>query len=143
MPAVQPVTGDATMDTFMALVNSKWFNPLDGAFWVGAGLTVSAFEMIDITAVVVVEWDLDVKLGIFAVAVHDVPSSEAPFKLAHAELGILAVVDFGVDFGLGLAKFEAQLAPSSYILKPFCQLSGGFALYYWFRDDPEQQIKGD
>jgi hypothetical protein len=126
MPTVKLVTGDATMDTLMALVGSKWFSPLDGAFWVGAGLTVSALEMIDITAVVVVEWGLDVKLGIFAVAVCDVPSTDAPAKLAHAELGILAMV----DFGLGLAKFEAQLAPSSYIMNPFCHLSGGFALYY-------------
>lgn len=138
MPTVQPVTGDATMDTLMALVGSKWFSPLDGAFWVGAGLTVSALEMLDITAVLVVEWGLDVKLGIFAVAVCDVPSTDAPAKLAHAELGILATV----DFGLGLAKFEAQLAPSSYILNPLCHLSGGFALYYWFKDGP-QQTKGD
>ncbi|KAJ4410667.1 hypothetical protein N0V85_003924 [Neurospora sp. IMI 360204] len=139
MPTVQPVTGDATMDTLVALVGSKWFSPLDGAFWVGAGLTVSALEMLDITAVLVVEWaGLDVRLGIFAVAVCDVPSADAPAKLAHAELGILATV----DFGLGLAKFEAQLAPCSYILNPFCHLSGGFALYYWFQDGP-QQTKGD
>lgn len=138
MPAVKPVTTNPTLDTFLALINSKWFNPLDGSFWVAAGLTVSAFEMLNITAVAVVEWDTDVKLGIFAVAVADVPSSASEFKLAHVELGILATV----DFGLGVAKFEAQLAPSSFILDPSCHLSGGFALYYWFKDGP-QQTKGD
>jgi len=94
--------------------------------------------MLKISAVLVAEWDPAVKLGIYAVAVADVPSTDASFKLAHVELGILA----SIDFGQGVTKFEAQLAPSSFILDPMCHLSGGFALYYWFKDGI-QQTKGD
>jgi hypothetical protein len=94
--------------------------------------------MLDVTAVAVVEWDADVKSGIYAVAVADIPSAAAEFKLAHVELGILAAV----DFGKGVVNFESQLAPSSFILDPSCHLSGGSALYYWFKDGA-QQAKGD
>ncbi|KAF8457871.1 hypothetical protein BDZ91DRAFT_629347, partial [Kalaharituber pfeilii] len=132
------VTGDTALDTLKALINSKWFAPQDSSFWVAAGLTVSAFQMLAISAVLVVEWDPEVKLGIYAVAVADVPKTDSEFKIAHVELGILA----SIDFGKGVAKFEAQLAPSSFILDPMCHLSGGFALYYWFKDGP-QQTKGD
>lgn len=53
------------------------------------------------------------------------------------ELGILATI----DFGKGIAKLEAQLAPSSYILSPSCHLSGGMALYYWFKDGPQKSSR--
>ncbi|KAH7374482.1 hypothetical protein B0T11DRAFT_268648 [Plectosphaerella cucumerina] len=138
MPPIPSVTGDPTMDTILALVGGQWFSPVNDSFWVGAGLTVSAFQMLDITAVAVVEWDTGVRVGIYAVAVADVPSSDAEFKLAHVELGLMATI----DMDKGIALFEAQLSPSSYILDPLCHLSGGFALYYWFKDGT-QQTKGD
>lgn len=131
-------SGNSTLKTLTALIDSAWFKPQDGSFWVGAGLTVTAFQMLAISAVLVVEWDPEVKLGIYAVAVADVPMTESKFKIVHVELGILATI----DFGKGVAQFEAQLAPSSFILDPKCHLSGGFALYYWFKDGP-QQTKGD
>ncbi|KPM41440.1 hypothetical protein AK830_g5109 [Neonectria ditissima] len=121
-----------------SLVESKWFKPQVDEFWVAAGLTVTAFQMLQVKAAVVVNWGKEVRLGIFAVAVADVPSTASPFKIAHVEMGILATI----NFDKGVAKIEAQLAPSSFILDPSCHLTGGMALYYWFKDGPEQ-IKGD
>ncbi|PTD06143.1 hypothetical protein FCULG_00012381 [Fusarium culmorum] len=77
---------------------------------------------------VAVQFGNSFKLGIFAVATCDIPSARSRLKLAHAELGIAAVLDF--DYGF--FKIEAQLSPRSYILSPNCQLTGGFALCYWF-----------
>ncbi|KAF5687797.1 hypothetical protein FDENT_5087 [Fusarium denticulatum] len=105
-----------------------WFQPLDSTYWGAIGMKLSAFRMLSVDAVVAVQFGDSVKLGIFAVATCDIPSSNSRLKLAHAELGIAAVLDF--DYGF--LKIEAQLSPRSYILSPNCHLTGGFALCYWF-----------
>ncbi|CVK96645.1 uncharacterized protein FMAN_10975 [Fusarium mangiferae] len=105
-----------------------WFQPLDSTYWGAFGMKLSAFRMLSVDAVVAVQFGDSVKLGIFAAATCDIPSSNARLKLAHAELGIAAVLDF--DYGF--FKIEAQLSPRSYILSPNCHLTGGFALCYWF-----------
>ncbi|KAF5639342.1 hypothetical protein F52700_4194 [Fusarium sp. NRRL 52700] len=105
-----------------------WFQPLDNTYWGAIGMKLSAFRMLSVDAVVAVQFGDSVKLGIFAAAVCDIPSTNSPLKLAHAELGIAAVLDF--DYGF--LKIEAQLSPRSYILSPNCHLTGGFALCYWF-----------
>jgi hypothetical protein len=135
VPKPQANTGNATMDMLMALISGPKFRPQDGSFWVAAGLTVTAFQMLQITAVMVAEWDPAVKLGVYAVAIADIPSTQAACKIAHVELGILATI----DLGKGIAAFEAQLAPSSFILDPMCHLTGAFALYYWFKDGSDQR----
>ncbi|KAF7559939.1 hypothetical protein G7046_g4213 [Stylonectria norvegica] len=106
-----------------------WFRPLDDTYWAAAGMKIDAFQMISMDAVVVVQFGQSIKLGIFAVALVDIPTAKAgKLKFAHVELGIAVVVDF--DYGT--MKAEAQLSPKSYILDPNCHLTGGFALYYWF-----------
>ncbi|KAI2465290.1 hypothetical protein F4781DRAFT_35927 [Annulohypoxylon bovei var. microspora] len=105
-----------------------WFTPHDDTYWAAAGMKIDAFQMISLDAVVVVQFGEAIKLGIFGVALVDIPNTGSGFKLAHVELGIAVVVDF--DYGI--VKAEAQLSPKSYILDPNCHLTGGFALYYWF-----------
>ncbi|KAK5996411.1 hypothetical protein PT974_01745 [Cladobotryum mycophilum] len=117
-----------------------WFQPLDSTYWAAVGLKVDAFEMLSIDAVIVVQFGEAVKLGIFALAVADIPSTAAEFKFAHVELGIAAVA----DFQYGTLKIEAQLSPRSYIYTKDCHLTGGMGLYYWF-DAPQadQSLVGD
>lgn len=116
-----------------------WFTPLDSTYWVAAGLKVTAFETLMIDAVVVVEWNPSVSLGIFGVGAADIPADpDIKEKFARVELGIAATVDFAA----GLMKFEAQLMPSSFVLSPDCHLTGGFALYYWF-DGSDPAMQGD
>ncbi|KAK6948489.1 hypothetical protein Daesc_010256 [Daldinia eschscholtzii] len=105
-----------------------WFKPLDKTYWLAVGMGVGAFQMLNIDAVVVVQFGSAVKLGIFAIATADIPTPASSFKIAHVELGISAVADF--DYGT--LKIDAQLSPRSYILDPNCHLTGGFGLYYWF-----------
>ncbi|RKK35273.1 hypothetical protein BFJ67_g13349 [Fusarium oxysporum f. sp. cepae] len=69
-----------------------------------------------------------VKLGIYAVALVDIPNAKSPLKFAHVELGI----GVAVDFDYGTMRVEGQLSPKSFILDPNCHLTGGFALFYWF-----------
>ncbi|KAL2131356.1 hypothetical protein VTI74DRAFT_5191 [Chaetomium olivicolor] len=105
-----------------------WFKPLDDTYWAAAGMKIDAFQMISLQAVAVMQFGQSIKMGLFAVALADIPTSASKVKFAHVELGIAVVVD--LDYGT--FKAEAQLSPNSYILDPNCHLTGGFALYYWF-----------
>jgi hypothetical protein len=122
-------SGASAISTLQSLMENKWFTPREGCFWVAAGLKATAFQMLSIDAVVVVELNPDIRLGIYGVAVFDAPSQKSPIKFAHVELGIVCVLDIQA----GVFKVEAQLSPNSYILHPSCHLTGGFALYSWFK----------
>ncbi|KAL7905450.1 hypothetical protein GGI35DRAFT_488372 [Trichoderma velutinum] len=119
---------------------SGWFQPLNDTYWAAVGMKIDAFEMISLDAVVVVQFGQAIKLGIFALALADIPNAKSPAKFAHVELGIAAVA----DFEYGTLKIEAQLSPRSFILVQDCHLTGGMGLYYWF-DAPkaDQSIVGD
>jgi hypothetical protein len=105
---------------------------------VAAGLKVTAFQMLSVDAVVVFEFNPDIRLGIYGVAVFDAPSQQSPVKFAHVELGIVCVLDIQA----GVFKVEAQLSPNSFILHPSCHLTGGFALYSWSKSKNDA-IAGD
>ncbi|KAK7413165.1 hypothetical protein QQX98_007944 [Neonectria punicea] len=105
-----------------------FFNPMNGAMFIAAGLTVTAFQMLEMTAVVAVQWSPRVQIVLMGLARCDVPSIKAPVKFAHIELGIIATVDLDA----GILRVEAQLSPNSWIVHKSCHLTGGFALYYWF-----------
>ncbi|RDL32364.1 uncharacterized protein BP5553_08820 [Venustampulla echinocandica] len=135
-----PVPSNSSPQAAMqALAQTTWFSPKNGSFWIAAGLDVTALEILKISAVLVVEWDPNIKLGIFAIATADIPrTSPGGFKFAHVQLGITAVLDIAA----GTLKIDGQLTPSSYVLDPNCHLTGGFALYSWFGDSVPE-LKGD
>ncbi|KAJ5380757.1 uncharacterized protein N7496_003185 [Penicillium cataractarum] len=111
------------------LVKGGWFCPKAGFFWVAAGLTVLAFEVLQVKAIAVIEWDPKVQLSLFGVAVADMPAGATDQKkFAHVELGIVSLMD---PEG-GTLKIEGQLSPSSFVLDPSCHLTGGFAICKWF-----------
>jgi hypothetical protein len=118
----------ATLEKLTDPSGAGWFRHLNGTYWAAAGMKIDAFQMIALDAVIVVEFGNAIKLGIFGVALVDIPDSLSKWKFAHVELGIAIVVDF--DYGV--LKAEAQLSNRSYILDQNCHLTGGFALYYWF-----------
>ncbi|KAH0538452.1 hypothetical protein FGG08_004950 [Glutinoglossum americanum] len=128
--------GATAKDTLANLLRGGWFAPKNGSFWLAAGLTVDAMEILTVQAVVVIEWDPKVKLGLFGVATADIPPGKGVPKFAHVQLGVVATVDFAA----GIMKIEGQLTPASYIIDRNCHLTGGFALYSWFGSrDPELQ----
>lgn len=146
-PFVKPAslagaTGSAieTLERLTSPNSDGWFKPLEDTYWAAAGMKIDAFQMISLQAVAVVQFGQSIKMGLFAVALADIPTSASKVKFAHVELGIAVVVD--LDYGT--FKAEAQLSPNSYILDPNCHLTGGFALYYWF-DAPhaDQSLVGD
>lgn len=129
-----------TLEAFTSQGDDGWFHPKNEMYWAAAGLRLNAFQMLTVDAVLLVQFGSSVKLGIFALAVADIPSTKSTLEFAHVELGFALVVDF--DYGT--LKAEGQLSPNSYILHPDCHLTGGFALCYWF-DSPhaDQALVGD
>ncbi|KAL5371451.1 hypothetical protein DPSP01_014258 [Paraphaeosphaeria sporulosa] len=121
------VLGGDPLQTMEKLSASPWIAPKEGEYWLAAGLTVNALQLMSMEAVVVIEFDPSVKLGLFADCVSQVPT-EGDFKLMWVQMLIAAVVDFGA----GTMAIDGVLSPQSFILDPDCHLGGGFALYYWF-----------
>ncbi|KKK18839.1 hypothetical protein AOCH_003091 [Aspergillus ochraceoroseus] len=102
-----PPTSD-TKEAQGALMGSGWFGVREGSFWVAAGLTVLAFEIL---------------------AVTEMPKGRsAKHKFACVQLALAATVDVNA----GILTIDGQLTPASYVLDPKCHLTGGFALYSWF-----------
>ncbi|KAH7320603.1 hypothetical protein B0I35DRAFT_351067, partial [Stachybotrys elegans] len=114
------------------LMRGSWFRPAEGLYWAAAGARVTAFQMLAASVVLVLQFgNGNLLFGIFGVATCCVPALEAPVKFAHVELGIVCTF----DVGSGIFKFEAQLSPRSFVLAPQCHLTGGMALFSWFKGD--------
>ncbi|KAH6972720.1 hypothetical protein BKA56DRAFT_592736 [Ilyonectria sp. MPI-CAGE-AT-0026] len=105
-----------------------WVVPQEASDWIAAGLSMTALATLAVNAVVVIEFDPSVKLGIYADAVATFPNKASEKNFVYVELGIAGTVDFAA----GSMLVQAKLAPSSYILDPSCHLTGGFGLGYWF-----------
>jgi hypothetical protein len=143
-PFISGSYGDPGSDPLALLVNltetseppkpgTGWISSREGPLWLAAGLEVKAFQTLSVQAVVVLEFNPYVSLGIFAKAIAAIPappSGALSVKEAfvYAELGIVS----SVDFQAGTMSVQAKLSPNSYILDPACHLAGGFALCQWF-----------
>jgi hypothetical protein len=130
-PFLNVPPSDDTKGAQVALMGSGWFGVREGSFWVAAGLTVLAFEILAVSAVVVVEWNPNVTIGLFGVATAEMPRDpKAETKFARVQLALAATLDVNA----GVLLIDGQLTPASFILDPHCHLTGGFALYSWFGD---------
>lgn len=118
----------------MAILQSMdplWVQPKQDSYWLAAGMTITAFDVVAITAVAVFAFrDAGVVISIFADAVAQMPPDvrDTTKMLLYVEMGLVAELNF-ID---GYFRVEASLAPTSFLLVPECHLTGGFALAYWF-----------
>ncbi|KAA8897745.1 hypothetical protein FN846DRAFT_783189 [Sphaerosporella brunnea] len=133
-PFIGDNMGDQSpMDALAQLTGpGGWVQPKQDVYWLIAGMSVKAFRLLSVEAVVVVEFNPYVSLGLFALCQAGFPAKAVGgVRFLFIELGIAA----SVDFQAGTMKVEGQLTPNSFILAPSCHLTGGFALFYWFGDN--------
>ena len=110
--------------------SNPWVTPKMDSYWFAAGLTVTAFDILSVTAVAMFAFrDSGLIISLFADAIAQMPP-DVPKEavIVYAEIGMIAEMNF-VD---GYFRVEAALAPTSFLLVPECHLYGGFALVYWF-----------
>lgn len=123
----------------MALLKSLVENPKDqpwvtakqDALWFAAGMTITAFDILSVTAVAMFSFrDSGVVMSLYANAIAQMPPGvhDTSMMIVYVEIGMVAEMNF-VD---GYFRVEASLAPSSFLLVPQCRIYGGFSLIYWF-----------
>ena len=111
-----------------------WITPKKESYWGAAGLRVTTFEVLEVTAVMLLQFSSKgCDIAIYGDAVARMPPESPP-----AATIIYLELDFAIilSFTEGFMSIQAALAPTSHILVPQCQLTGGFALCYWFSPSP-------
>lgn len=116
---------------------SAWVTPKEDAYWFAVGMTISSFDILSITACAIFAFkDRGIVIDLYANAIAQmppgVPATDTDKMILYCEIDMHACMNF-VD---GYFLCEAALAPTSFLLVPQCHLYGGFALCYWFGNNP-------
>jgi hypothetical protein len=109
----------------------QWVTSMNNSHWLAAGLTLTAFDILSVTAVAMVQFkEAGLIISIIADAIAQMPPgvSDRSLMIAYVEIGFICEMNM-VD---GYFRVEAALAPTSFLLVPACRIYGGMALVYWF-----------
>ncbi len=111
--------------------------PERGEYWLAAGVRFTSFDLVNATALLTVAFGNELKIAVLGLAWISLPPPPVPGKppaekFAYAELGI----EIEVLPAQGVVSATAVLTPNSFVLDPACKLTGGFAFYAWFGDNP-------
>jgi hypothetical protein len=115
----------------------QYVPPQRGAYWLSAGVRFTSFDLINSTALLVVEFGNELEIALLGVSAISLPPPPAPgaeapaTRYAYAELGI----EIKVLPSQGEFSATAILTSNSFVLDPACKLTGGFAFYVWFGDN--------
>lgn len=117
----------------------KYIPPDYGEYWLAAGIRFTSFELIQSFALLTVSFgnrfEIDL-LGLSSVAMPpNLPEGKEP--IAFAELAL--EVTFSPD--KGILGISAKLTDQSYIFSKACHLTGGFAFFTWFKNNPQNDPK--
>ncbi|KAI8631391.1 hypothetical protein F5Y19DRAFT_423614 [Xylariaceae sp. FL1651] len=115
--------------------SAAWVAPREDAYWLAIGMTIAALDMLSITAVALVSFrDSGIIISLIANAVAQLPpkAEGRGLLLLYAELDMISEINFNE----GYFRTEGALAPSSFLLVPWCRLHGGFGIAYWFGASP-------
>ncbi len=117
--------------------------PAVGEYFFAIGIRFSSFEIIDSFALLSVSFGLDFEIDVLGISTLVIPTPEASQviePLAEVQMALQAVF----NPNKGYLKIRAALTSASFILSRNCHLTGGFAFYTWFKDNPEEKaLAGD
>jgi len=115
---------------------TAWVVPQAGTLWFAAGITFTSFELVNSQALVIVETGTGLVIALVGVATAQFPQ---PVDTSNsAEVYAFIQLDLLLRFAPseGVFSLQAVLAPSSFLLAKACVLTGGFAFFVWFGDNP-------
>jgi hypothetical protein len=114
-------------------VTKAWITPKAGEYWLAAGLEFTSFELVTTRALLVAEFGQELTFALLGLSTLQLPLPEVSSNpYAYVEMMIRVVV----QPNQGLFAATAILSKNSYVLTPDCHLTGGFAFYLWFGDNP-------
>lgn len=114
-------------------VTKAWITPKAGEYWLAAGLEFTSFKLVSTKALLVAEFGQELNIALLGLSTLQLPLPEAGLKpYAYVEMMIKVVV----QPLQGYFAATAILSKNSYVLTPDCHLTGGFAFYLWFGDNP-------
>jgi hypothetical protein len=125
-----PATALQVLDQFVP--------PECGEYWLAVGVRFTSFDLINSIALLTVEFGNELEIALLDVSYMTLPpppepgADAPPVSYFYGELGIEITVlpSEGVFTATGI------LTPNSFVIDPACQLTGGFAFYVWFGDNP-------
>ena len=111
----------------------QWLFPEEGAKWAAAGIRFSSFEMIHGKMLLVADFSDSLVLSLLGYASLSLPKGESKEKAyLYAELELAATMN-PKD---GVFSVQAELTPASFLIDHNCHLTGGFAFFVWYGDNP-------
>lgn len=130
--------GQQVQDVLAAL--EKEIPPRVGQYWVAAGISFSSFNVLQSFALVTVVFGTDFKVALLGLTTASLPpnSGAGVEPIGHIEMALRA--SFSPQ--AGILEIEARLTDASYILTKACKITGGFAYYMWFKDNPTNDPAG-
>ena len=120
---------DATPGEVLASLG-EWIRPERGVYWLAAGVSFRSFEIINSNVLAVVEFGKEFQLLVLGLSTVKLPQTGRTY--AYAEL----MIKIAVKPAEGVISAMALLSPNSYLFDPACHLTGGFAFFVWFGDNP-------
>lgn len=104
-----------------------WLEPQIGQMWLAAGIMFTSFELVNSSALAIVEAGNEFALALIGLSTARFPQA-GPVSYAYVELQMEAVF----KPAQGVFFVSAMLTPNSFVIDPACMLTGGFAYYMWF-----------
>lgn len=114
--------------------------PRVGQYWIAAGIKFSSFKILDSFALVTVAFGTDFKFALLGLTTASLPPKAGTGiqPIGYVEMALRA----SFSPATGILEIEAKLTPASFILDKSCVLTGGFAYYMWFKDNPAGDPNG-
>jgi hypothetical protein len=112
---------------------NPWITHALGHTWLAAGVRFSTFQLLDSTALLVVEFGNGLTVLLMGLSTARFPSSGAARPYAQIQLQLRALFR-PTD---GFFGINASLTRNSYLIDPACVLTGGFAFFVWFAPSPQ------
>ncbi|AFE07208.1 hypothetical protein COCOR_06899 [Corallococcus coralloides DSM 2259] len=129
--AMDPATffgGDTQPENALSKLSTIVYPEL-GAYWVGAGVKFTTYELLTSFALLLVKFGREFEIDLVGASVMSLPPMVSESSaLAYVEMGL--VVSFKPSEGV-ISAF-AQLTPNSFVLDRSAKLTGGFAFFIWY-----------
>jgi hypothetical protein len=122
MQALAALTGGA----------DPWITHALGQNWLAAGVRFSTFQLLDSTALLVVEFGNELTIVLLGISTARFPAAAAQQAYAQIQLQLRALLRPSDGF----FSLTANLTSNSFLIDPACVLTGGFAFCVWFSPSP-------